>query len=217
MSGGNGRAFITPCSSLLTQTTVIVPVAICLAALRERTHIAHALLPDRHDADACVEFVLELQRPVIVERGGHTRKANVGATRGDADAGRPPQRVLRLFHVAEVVAEMDDARGVDFVEHHTTAEGEFGEGHLRIERSEGAMGRRCEGPVRRCEGPKVRSEGPKVRRSETSERSETRVLHPRTTGPSHWTLAPSPRRPFAPLPVLPTCIESLRAAAERIA
>ena len=41
------------------------------------------------------------------------------------------------------------------------------------------MGRRGDGPVR---GSKVRRSGPKV--------------EVRTTGPSHWTLAPSPRRPL---------------------
>ena len=160
-----------------------------------------------------VEFVLEAQRPVVVERRRHARDSRRWLSRGDAEAGRAPQRVLRLLHVAEVVAEMHDARGVDFVERHTPPEGEFGEGHLRIERSEGAMGRRCEGPVRGSEGPTVRSE---VRESEGSRsESDTRVLHPRTTGPSHWTLAPSPRRTLAPLPVLLTCIECPRAAGRK--
>ena len=87
--------------------------------------------PIDDDADARVELVLEPQRPVIVEAGGHAREADVGAARGDAEPRLAPQRVLGLLHVAEVDAEMDDARGVHFVERHTTMEGELGERHPR--------------------------------------------------------------------------------------
>ena len=195
MSGGNGRAFITPSSSSAHAHNRDRPRRDLLVALRERAHIAHALLADRHDADACVEFVLELQRAVIVERGGHPRKANVGATRGDADSGRAPQRVLRLFHVAEVDAEMDDARGVDFVERHTTAEGEFGEGHLR---SSGPRGRWGDGAKVQSEGPKVRRSGPEVRRSEGPRGPERPRRECFTLGPPDRRTGPSHRRPVAP-------------------
>ena len=86
----------------------------------------------RHDADPRVEFVLEAQRPVVVERRGHARKADAAFGARDAQAGRAPQRVLRLLHVAEVAAEMHDARRVELVEVHAAAQ--------RLERGLGVRG-----------------------------------------------------------------------------
>src|SRR6478752_4269167 len=52
-----------------------------------------------------------------LERGGHAGKG-VLIGRLEADARRPPEAVLGLFHVAVEVAEVDDARRVALVEAH---------------------------------------------------------------------------------------------------
>src|SRR5436190_15003703 len=63
-----------------------------------------------------VELVLEAKRALEIEGGRDARPPDVAPGRMDAEARLAPERVLRLLHVAEEPAEMNDAGDVGFVE-----------------------------------------------------------------------------------------------------
>src|SRR4029079_6496098 len=56
---------------------------------------------------------------MVLEARGHARKADAGLPVRDAESGRPPETVLSLLHIAEVVAEVHDSRTVTFIEEDT--------------------------------------------------------------------------------------------------
>src|SRR4029434_9634395 len=62
-----------------------------------------------------VEFIFELQGPVVLEGCGNSRPYNAGPILR-AEARFAPHRVLGLFQISKVPAEMDDARHVGLVE-----------------------------------------------------------------------------------------------------
>jgi hypothetical protein len=64
----------------------------------------------RRDADPDLEFLLEEQRAMEIARCRDAGPVDVAAGRRDAQAGFAPERVLGLLHVAEIPAEVHDAR-----------------------------------------------------------------------------------------------------------
>src|SRR5262249_20213249 len=77
------------------------------------------------DPDPDLELVLEVERGVEVEGGGDPREADLLLQGGDGEAGRAPQGMLRLLHVTEEVAEVDETRHVRLVEVDAAAEPEL--------------------------------------------------------------------------------------------
>src|SRR5260221_698419 len=73
---------------------------------------------DSRHPDPHLELVLEMKEGVEIAGYGQAREARLLAGPGDGQAGLAPQRVLRLLHVPEEAAEVDDAGQVGLVEVH---------------------------------------------------------------------------------------------------
>ncbi len=116
MPGGMGTAFIDLSGCWTTQTMVAEPVAMASPA-RVISHVyfmlrcemtAMRMRMSTSSSNRSGRLVLEARRDA--------RKANSRLAVRDAQTGRTPQPVFGLLHVAEVVAEMNDAGPVTLVE-----------------------------------------------------------------------------------------------------
>src|SRR5687767_1453697 len=101
-----------------------------LGTPKERERVADRPSADSVNDHVHVELVLELQRRLEVDVRVHARQPEVMPGRDDAHAHTTPERVLGLFHVFEVPAEVHDPGKVGFVKLHASRVAEFS-GHRK--------------------------------------------------------------------------------------
>src|SRR5262249_47394007 len=90
--------------------------------LGEETDVPDRLPVDLRDPEPDVEFLLEGEGPMKVERGGDAGPADLRIGRMNTQPRLAPERMLRFLHIAEEPAEVHDSCCVRFVELNATAQ-----------------------------------------------------------------------------------------------